>query len=188
MTVSRYTVAADDRIADVSDGWVEFARANGAPELARESVVGESLWRFVSGREVRHLYGLIFTRVREHDTPVVLPFRCDSPARRRHMRMVISPLYGGVLQLDAVLEREEPRSPVRLLEGHAERSERLLALCSWCKRVRSPGGEWLEVEDAAVRLDLLSAERLPQVTHGICPRCDRAMGGDLGLDPSSGVG
>lgn len=173
--VSSYWIDAGDRILRVNDAFVAFARANGAPELGPQRVAGASLWRFVQGSQVREIYLRIFERVRESDAPILLPFRCDSPDRRRFMRMVISHVRGGELQLDAVMEREEPRVPVKLLETREPGPGEALELCSLCKRIYIPADdEWLEVEDAAVRLGLLE-EDTPPLHHVACGDCRVAV-------------
>lgn len=177
-TTSRYVVDSRDVIAAVSDSWNCFAVQNGAPELQRERVVGRPLWDFVSGAEVRYIYAQILDRVRASDAPVLLPFRCDSPERRRFMRLSISPILEGALQLDAVLVREEQRPTLVLLEPEASRSEQVLILCSWCKRARVDADDWLDLEAAVPRLDLLGRSP-PRLSHGICSSCERKLSGDL---------
>ena len=54
-----YTIDATDSISSVSPSWLVFARANGARELTRESVVGRSLWDFIDGERVHELYRLV---------------------------------------------------------------------------------------------------------------------------------
>jgi hypothetical protein len=47
--------------------------------------------------------------------------------------------------------------------------QRFLALCSYCGRVRLPGGSWEEIPTALTRR--LYTDTGPQLTHGICPDC-----------------
>lgn len=174
--VSSYRLDAQDRLVDVNRAWLEFATANGAPELAGSRVLGKSLWRFVEGHRIRELYGLIFRRVRTSDAPVIVTFRCDSPEIRRFMRLVISHVRGGELQLDAVLEREEPRPPPAVYGGDVPGPGEPIRLCSVCKRVHVPSEEdWLEPEDAAVRLGLLDDAYAPALRHEVCRDCDASM-------------
>jgi PAS domain S-box-containing protein len=63
------------------------------------------------------------------------------------------------------VERElrDALAKVRTLEG-------LLPICAWCRRLRTPDGEWMSLERyAAEHLDT-------QVTHGICPGCEHKLG------------
>ncbi len=170
---TRYVVDADDTIISVSDSWPVFARANDASESIASRVVGTSLWQFIEGREVQHLFRVVLQRVRENDTPVILPFRCDSPGMRRLMRLIISHQIEGRVQFDALLVREEPRAPIALLGSGPREGRAFLAMCSWCKVVRVAPEVWLEVEDAIVRLGLFRTSLLPAITHSICPRCEK---------------
>jgi DNA-binding response OmpR family regulator len=45
--------------------------------------------------------------------------------------------------------------------------QELLPICSFCKKVRDPRGDWHELED-------FLAERQMDVTHGVCPACREA--------------
>ena len=42
--------------------------------------------------------------------------------------------------------------------------QELLPICSFCKKVRDPRGDWHELED-------FLSERQMDVTHGVCPSC-----------------
>lgn len=70
---------------------------------------------------------------------------------------------------------EEQRSPVRLLDAGAPRSEEVLPVCAWCRRIRLEGEEWVEIEDAAGRFDLFGSDPLPRISHGICPDCEKRV-------------
>jgi hypothetical protein len=168
---STYSIGSTDTITSVNSAWLRFAQENGTPELTADFVIGKPLWDFIAGGETRYLYQLVLERVRTNDTPVILPFRCDSPGIRRHMRLVISPLHEGNVQLDAVLVSEERRPSLALLDPQAPRSDQVLTLCSWCKRARVTRSEWVEPEDAIARLDLFGPPSLPQLSHGICDQC-----------------
>jgi hypothetical protein len=166
-----YVVDREDVITSVDEAWLAFARANDAEALTREAVVGRPLWDFVTGRGVAHLYRLLMQRVRTTDAPLLVPFRCDSPDVRRSMRLDLLPGVGGSITLRGVLLRAEPRPPLRLVTSGVARGDRLVPMCSLCKRVRTAQREWLELEEAVVRMRLLAADPAPEVTHGVCPDC-----------------
>ncbi|HVP29335.1 MAG TPA: hypothetical protein VMW35_09270 [Myxococcota bacterium] len=170
-----YLVDARDRIRSVGPGWVGFAKANSAPELTPEAVVGRSLWDFVAGLEVRHLYRILLEKVRSLRRRVAVPFRCDAPDLRRFVELVMLPSDGRDVEFRVRILRQEPRAFVRLLDASAPRSDELLRICSWCKRVLLPGEEPMEVEDAVARLDLFDRRELPGLTHTICPACERQL-------------
>lgn len=168
---------AADRIVDVSGSWDRFAAANEAPALTSASVRGQSLWEFVAGPETREVWKSLLSRVRSEAGVVRLPFRCDAPAVRRFLTIEISAGEQGVVEVSTRLVREERRRPVRLLDPVTERTEELLRICSWCKRVETPRG-WSEVEEAVEQLDLFGRERVPEISHGMCPPClERVSGG-----------
>jgi hypothetical protein len=77
---------------------------------------------------------------------------------------------------------EEPRQPVDLLDGGPPRtSERIVTLCGWCKAARRPEGGWDEVEQLVASARLFEKDRLPQISHGICPDCEAAVRAEAGV-------
>lgn len=178
---ARYRVEADHRIGWTSANWDRFAEENGAPELAGGSVLGHSLWDYIEGSETRALYNSILQRVRETGSAFVLAFRCDSPEKRRFMRLRMSSSEEGQLLLVAELLREEPRPRVRLLDSACPRQGAPVVICSFCKRVESGRGDWCEVEEAEKELELDEAATLPPLFHAVCPDCKNAAQG-LSID------
>ncbi len=172
----RYAVDAGDTIVSVSPEWLAFARENGAPELTEPAVAGRSLWDFIEGRETVRLYQAILQRVRTTAQPVVLPFRCDSPTLRRYMRLEINSQSRAGIQFDGLMEHVEPCTPLRLLDIQFPRSEKVLTLCSLCKRALVEPAGWLEVEDAAARLHLFEEKQAPQLRQTVCPQCSVGAG------------
>ena len=47
-------------------------------------------------------------------------------------------------------------------------------MCGWCDRF-VVDGEWVEVEEAARRLELFATRELPALSHGICPHCSELL-------------
>ncbi len=172
--VFMYQIDGDDRISRVSDAWIRFASENGAAALGRSEVIGRPLSEFITDLETRHLYRLIFDRVRESRTARTIPFRCDSPELRRFMELEIEPGPEGRLDLTGRLLREEARPPVAMLDAHHARSAEMLSICGWCKRVYTgpDPGDWCEVEEAVARMRLFDQTLLPQLSHVTCPACE----------------
>jgi hypothetical protein len=152
MREAQYELDREDRIRSINTAWSAFARENDAEDLI-DAILGTSIWDWIAGVEVRHLYSLLFSRVRKTHGPMRIPFRCDSPSVRRFMELEM--WHSAMVDCAAV---------------HSSSAE-LLAICSWCKRVRADRGQWLEIEDAASRLDLLE-DPPPALTHTICPDCE----------------
>jgi hypothetical protein len=166
-----YTLDAEDRIDTVSRRWLAFARENGAPELSRQRVIGASLWDFIADDGTRALYRRLFAMARSGNRPLFMPFRCDSPLVRRFMRLEIRHQSAGVLHLRSVLLRAEPRLYLSMLDRHRPRSDQRLTMCSCCKRVLVEPVGWIELDDAACRLRLLEADRVPFLRQQLCTAC-----------------
>ena len=171
--VFRYRVDARDRIAWVDERWLAFARENGASELTEQQVVGETLWDFVDGDATRAVYDKLHRQVRQDRKPVVVPFRCDSPSLRREMQLAISPEQAGQLLYESTIVLSTPCTPVDFLDPTLPRSRSFLTMCSCCKRVLIEPDGWLEANDAAVRLKVLSVARPPQLAYDMCPACQQ---------------
>lgn len=169
--VSEYHLDRDDRIVHVSAGFAAFATENGGGQMLND-IVGRSIWPYVSGVHTRSLYADMFEQVRAQGREVSLPFRCDSPAVRRFMTLVISPLDHGGLRLMARLDRAEEREPVRLLDPRVPRSGPAIEGCSLCRRMAVPDAGWVSVEQAVTHLRLFDETQMPPITHGVCPACD----------------
>jgi len=162
---------AADTIVAVDEAWLEFARANGAPELTREAVVGRPLGPFIAGAEAGALAALLFATARLRGTTLVLPFRCDSPDERRFTTMTIEPGPDGGVLVECRLDRAVTRAVVPMLDRHAPRSEPPVHVCSWCRRVRQ-GDAWRDVETSIADGELPGrGEPMPRVSHGICYDC-----------------
>lgn len=169
--VFAYSIDREDRLAAVSEPWLDFARENRAPDLIRERVVGRSLWGFIAGLETRMLYEGLFRRVRSTRETVELPFRCDSPDRFRFMRLRLAPGPEDGILCEGVLVREQERPYYSILDRVFPRTRELLTMCSLCKRIHAFGLRWLELEDAIEQLDLFDSAALPEIAYAVCDEC-----------------
>jgi hypothetical protein len=166
-----YAIDNEDRLIRVDDGYYRFAAENGW-EGAGDSL-GRSIWDFVAGHDVQKLQRLLLRRVREGVRDVELPFRCDGPDVTREMDIrIAADKTGRVVLFSAKLRSEEEREePQPLLDHNAPRDESdFLSMCAWCDRFLVEG-EWVEVEEAAKRLELFRRTKMPVLDHGICPEC-----------------
>lgn len=171
-----YIIDSNNRIIQVDDNWDRFALANDSPHLVRDRVVNQPLFDLISDPLSRHLYQLLIERVKHTGKPISFKFRCDSPDKRRfmHMDMSYQDTCDGI-GFKSTTEREEPRDPVALLSPQASRSGDLVILCSWCKRIKISDAKWVEVEQGVQKLGLFNAGELPQLSHGMCPDCNKAI-------------
>ena len=90
-SITTYRIDADDIIQDVDAEWLQFAELNDTHDLSREAVVGRSLWDFIAGAEVEHIFKQIFERCPEWSSGARVPFQCDSPTRTHRMILAIEP-------------------------------------------------------------------------------------------------
>lgn len=165
-----YCIDDEDRICVISDSWREFARANEAGCLGQEDqVLGHKLLDWFADPETRLLYGCMIEKVRQFGQPITVPFRCDAPNLRRFMRLTISPAEDGKLAFTTEMVREVKRETQTLLKRDIKRTEEIINMCSWCKKLPVGGDRWLEVEDAVGELGLFESDAVPQISHTVCP-------------------
>ncbi|OGP21927.1 MAG: hypothetical protein A2054_04455 [Deltaproteobacteria bacterium GWA2_55_10] len=167
--IVEYRIDRSDIFIDLNDYWTVFAVENKAPELTPDAVLDRPLWDFIKDRETRHLYRLILMEARYSLSTLKFPFRCDSPGLRRFHEMEVTSSADGSVRFRCTTLRTEARSPAMLLDRDADRSGEYVTICSWCRRVRMPEGDWAEIDEAVMMLDLLGSQRPPGITHGICP-------------------
>lgn len=176
-----YELDAGFRLMSVDARWSEFAAANDAPELVSPSeYLGRSVLDCIADSTTALLYEQLFQQVRDTGRSVVLPFRCDSPTRRRFLNMNIERGRDGGLRLETTLTRSEVRPPMALLGRRRDSGGAPLRVCGWCKSV-DVEGRWCEVEDAVRVLRLFDQDLLPPVTHGMCPSCHERLMRKYGL-------
>lgn len=166
-----YCIDCRDHITAVNDAWREFAIENGAAGLAHDTVVGRSLWSYVTDTETLHLYQQMLRRLRTNRQSIHVPFRCDAPALRRYMELEMTVADDDSVCFTAEIVRLEPRAPVALLDDLQTRRDGLLRMCSWCKKVELDDKTWADVEEAVKRLRIFDQARLPYITHGMCDAC-----------------
>jgi hypothetical protein len=90
------------------------------------------------------------------------------------IRIVARPGGRAVLFSARLHSEKEREVPQPLLDPEVPRSESTLTMCGWCDRFEVDG-EWVEVEEAARRLELFNRPELPALSHGICPDCNEML-------------
>lgn len=186
-----YRIDSNDTIVSISDNWCSFADANaGGCSLRPENVVGRKLWDFIQDLETQHVYRELLKRVRGGMTLRPIPFRCDSPSERRYLELHIAALPDQQIEITSTICRTESRSPVRLLDAATARSSDLVKVCSMCKKILVAPEKWIEIEEALARLKLFEADKMPRLTHGMCPTCFQAAMKELDLleKPGTAIG
>jgi hypothetical protein len=174
-----YRIDERDVLTDVGDAWAQFARENGAPELAVPAP-DRTLWSYIDQPEISELWQLVVERVRTMQRAARVPFRCDAPDARRWFEMTIAPAPAGSVHFRSVLAFEESRPPVALLDADAERDPdaQPVPLCSWCGRGEHEG-RWLAIEDLLQAARLLERVPMPPISYGICAACRNEMAAEL---------
>lgn len=124
---------------------------------------------------MRKLQRMLVRRARGSPDGFELAFRCDGPDVRRELDLRIVPSSSRRLVVFRTRRaNEQRRAPQALLDPTAPRGEDSIAMCSWCDRFLV-GAEWVEVEEAAARLQLFRRSEMPQIVHRICPRCSAEL-------------
>ena len=171
--VLSYVIDGEDHLVKVDDGFYRFAEENGWDGAGAS--LGRSLWDFVAGAELVKLQRMLVRRIRGEARSVELPFRCDGPGVRREMDLRIAANASGrLVAFSARPRREEAREPQPLLDAGAARGAGTLTMCGWCDRFLVDG-EWVEIEEAARRLELFRRAELPAISHGVCPACSEML-------------
>jgi len=166
-----YCINEDDIITNYSKNFPSFARNNDwQSEMEPEAVLGRSIFDFISGAETQHLYRVLFEDCRKGKHIGPIPFRCDSPTERRFLELNLRLLPNNHVDIITVLLKTQPRPSVRILQANTPRTEQFIRICSMCKKVYVDD-EWLEIEEALIRMKLFEQERLPRLTHGLCNSC-----------------
>ncbi len=177
--IIQYIIDAENRITYVSDEWWLFAEDNGAGrECYPPQLLGRSLWDFIAGEETRHLYGILIDKTRAEKKAIQVPIRCDSPERRRQIMIALKSVGDGHIEFLCRTVRVDARAPVDLLRQDVKRSDRIIRICSFCKKI-AVADEWIDTERAIARMALFSDNALPRLSHGVCPACHAAALAEL---------
>ncbi len=178
--VYTYKIDADDRIIEVDENWLEFAKANHTPELLDGSVIGQSIWRYIADTETRHLYQVMLDNVRMTQRNVSVPFRGDSPDCKRFMELKLSSLPGKAVLFTSTLVEAAPQAYMPLFDVTRERTSDSVQICSWCKAVKVSMQDWYNADEAVVALKLFGEDVMPEVEHSMCPSCTDHFHGVVG--------
>lgn len=166
-----YRVDESDCLVEVGHHWRQFAHRNGGAGLQPGSVLRTSLWNHITGLENRLVYAQILRHVRETRRAFQFCFRCDSPDRRRAMRMEVNPAGAGQCDFTTVILQERTRPYWGLLDPLSPKEEQILLICNWCMRVQAGPSVWYEDTDARLKLRLQDRAIWPRPVFTICPDC-----------------
>ncbi len=175
-----YVVEPAGRILAVNEGpWRRFGEVNGnGPWTDPATATGRSVFEGIADEATRAWYRALHDRLATTERGVAFHYRCDGPGVERDMLMTVTPLRREArvvaLLYQSILLAERQRLPASFLRRSAAppaAGEPLVAVCSFCNRVRVPADDedapWRRVEDyyRAGGTDDVG------VTHGICAEC-----------------
>ncbi len=170
-----YRIDRNDRLVTLGGDWDLTAATNDAPELTAQKVINLSLWDFVSGEMLLHVYRQVLILVRTGKS-FQFDLRCDSPDTRRFLELRITPEPDGGVLFETVVNRAEVREPQEILRRPAAEGGEIVTTCSWCQKIKTGEDTWHEVEEAVQILCLFDLDPPPQLSHGMCLTCfDTAM-------------
>ena len=169
-------------IVSVSDNWQSFAEENlGVNTCLPEMVIGTRLLDHIHGQETKHLYEMILQKVRKKRRKATFKFRCDSPDKRRFLKLSVLPQEDDTTEFRSEMIKTEDRESVELMKSDTKRSEDHLTICSMCKKIAVSETEWEEVEIGIQKMKLFESAELPQLSHGLCHLCHSQAMAELNL-------
>jgi hypothetical protein len=170
-----YIIDKDDKITSVSKNWDSFATNNEGPQCLLNAIEGQSIFDFINDKETAHLYQLLIESVRSNKKDITVPINCDSPSLKRLINIDMKYMSNGSIAFITRVVKLEERDPCEILDCNIDRSDKSVKICSFCKKVNIDD-KWILTELAVKALKLFEKEKLPSLTHGICPQCyDNAM-------------
>lgn len=165
-----YRVDAGGVIRDVGGPWDEWLQANDPAHIERssmQSVIGKSVFSFIEGEAVRHIYAILHERVLKTGRPIEFAYRCDGPRVRREMRMRLAAESSAILYVSSI-EKETVRQ--RALPEPTPGAPTMIAVCSFCKNYRFPVASraWKDIDALFLEPELPAGFA---ITHGLCESC-----------------
>jgi len=165
-----YVLDSNHCIIYCNPAWDQFAKLNGAPELAGDNVIGSSLFSAIPDMLTRY-YMDAFVTVRRDEAVWERSYECSSPGMFRKYRMRIHFMKGRdwfFITNPLIFERPH-RCPVKPDPQKYIHTNGLITMCAHCRcsnRVDIPG-QWDFVPDHL----LITGKASLNVSHGLCPIC-----------------
>lgn len=155
----------------MDDNWSIFAAQNDAQEISGDHILNTNLYDHIEGPDTKHIFKVLFAKIREDKMERVVHFRCDTPAFRRFMKMrIYSDADKGLVFQTSTIMVEPFKKPLPLLTRLQNGGETIL-MCSACKKVKIHDDQWQEVEQALETLGLFNQAAPITVSHGFCDDC-----------------
>ncbi len=170
-TQNAYWLDQQDRIVEVSAEWDAFAEANEGLCVAA-LVKGQSLWDHIADSPTLRWMEALVAQARLAGE-LTQEYRCDSPNRKRFMRMSIRCLSDDRLEVRHELLREEVLDPPVVVEPATTDYEGSVHRCSCCNRLQFSNA-WLEPDYAASE-GFVPAGHPLMIVYTVCPACTTAL-------------
>jgi len=171
-SICTYRINADDQIISVGENWEAFAAENDAPDACfAPHIIGSSIWDHIKDPETLHIYKALVAKVRYTLQPVTLPLRCDAPDLKRYLEITLTPEQENDVSFQSKTIRVESRPINDLLDTCKPRSDELVRICSFCKKIDIGGDQWVATEIAVALKGYFNQIPLPRLTHSVCPVC-----------------
>ena len=90
-----YFLTRSYTIHSIGGDWNDFAHENNAPGLTSDSVIGHSLWDYISDPAVMHFYSGAVKAVLNYGKPISIPFRAGLASIHE---AAVHPLFKGTLR------------------------------------------------------------------------------------------
>ena len=131
-----------------------------------EDVLGADALQFVA-QEARDAQRQLLDRVFSTGAPTEQVTEIvDAEGERQWHRARFFPLTDDDDQVISVVVMTRNVTAEQEARREAEQLRKLLPMCSWCGRIRTEEGEWMDLET------YLEGEGKGRVTHGMCPVCE----------------
>jgi len=172
-----YRIDKDNIITYVCENWFSFAEENdGGGKCHPDFVKGKSIMQFIADHETIHILESIIRKARNSKQLIKrIPFRCDSPSKRRFMELSLIPLGHDDIEFRSTILNIEEREAIAVLQSNVPTSEEFIRICSYCKKMAVSENKWVDLEIAVSSLKLFEKSTLPQISHSVCPSCYRTQ-------------
>jgi len=165
-----YILDSQYRIMYCNPAWNRFARANGAPQLANEAVVGSDLFAAIP-EVLRASYSAAFRYVLSTGRVWEQSYECSSPALFRRFRMriqLLKPQDWFLVTNSLIVERSHAGTATADPNTYVD-ANGIVTNCAHCRCSRRAGS--LDQWDFVPEYLQPRLESEVKVSHGLCPVC-----------------
>lgn len=170
-SIIKLVIDKKNKIIAIGGEWDSAAKQGNAVEsLAEDKVLGKSIESFLGGDVTQMYYDAVFKLCRLKNETIVREYRCDSPTHRRYMKMVLTPLEDGSIQMTHETLKEIPfENEVTIVDKTLEKNFMSVHTkrCSICNRLLYPNSnKWVSPEELSEEKPLYV-----KVIHSVCEDC-----------------